>query len=123
MRKKILISVLLGSCFMIPFAFCQQNDAKAIEFLEPHLQTMFKVLNTKPDTISVTCMDSLKKLHNFKNKLSTETNISDVQNEINTTILRTLYTNSIQFCDTDVQDICSHRVEPSTRQVCKELSP
>lgn len=122
MKKILFTSLLLGSCFIISSAFCQQNDAKAIEFLEPHLQTMFQVLNMKPDTISTTCMDSLKKLRSFKEKLAKETNSSDVQSEINATILRTLYANSIQFCDTDVQDICSHRVEPPIRKVCKELS-
>lgn len=122
MRRILSVSLLLSFYFTIAPAFCQQNDAKAIEFLEPHLQTMFKVLSTKPDTISATCMDSLKKLHSFKDKISKDTNISDVQNEVNTAILRSFYTNSIQFCDTDVQNICSHRVEVSVRKVCKELS-
>lgn len=122
MKKILFISLLLGSCFTINSAFCQQNDAKAVEFLDPHLQTMFKVLNSKPDTISATCMDSLKKLHSFKEKISKKTTVSDVQNEVNAAILRSFYTNSIQFCDTDVENICSHRVEPSIRKICKELS-
>ncbi|CAI3923888.1 MULTISPECIES: hypothetical protein [Commensalibacter] len=119
MKKAICLSIFLSSSIIVCSAFAQSNDEKAISFLDKHLQTMFKVLNSKPETISPTCMDSLKKLHNLKEQL---TKAPNTQRDINLAILRALYSNSIQFCETDVQAICSKRAEPSVRIICKEIS-
>lgn len=119
MKKAIYLSLSLISSTITYSAFAQSNDEKAISFLDNHLQTMFKVLNSKPQTISPTCMDSLKKLHNLKEQLTKDAN---TQRDINLAILRALYSNAIQFCETDVQAICSKRTEPSVRVICKEIS-
>lgn len=121
MKKVIVLGIIIGLCLISNVAFCQSNDGKAINILDTHLQIMFKVLNTKPQTISSTCMDSLKKLHGFKENFTKNGNNSDTQKDVDFTILRALYSNSIQFCETDVQAICSKRVEPSIRKICKEI--
>lgn len=121
MKKTIWLGIIIGSCLIPNVVFCQSNDGKAINILDTHLQIMFKILNTKPQEISSTCMDSLKNLHSFKENFKKKGNNSDTQNTTDLIILRTLYSNSIQFCETDVQTICSKRTEPSIRKICKEI--
>ncbi|CAI3940135.1 unnamed protein product [Commensalibacter communis] len=122
MRKRIWFNLFLCSFIVTSPVFAQTNDKKAVFLLDSHLQILFKVLNSKPDIISKTCMDSLKKLRALKEQIKRTPSDSDTQQDINIAMLKDLYTNSIQFCTTDVQNICSHRVEPNIRIECKNLS-
>lgn len=120
-KKIVGLSIIICSCFILNLAFCQSNDEKALDILDTHLQSMFQILNTKPQGISLTCVDSLKKLHSFKEQFIKNENNSNTQKDIDITILRALYSNSIQFCETDVQSICSKRVEQPIRKICKKI--
>ncbi|MDI2113751.1 hypothetical protein [Commensalibacter nepenthis] len=122
MQKRSWLGVFLCFFILTNTALAQSNDKKAVFLLNNHLQLMFKVLNSKPDTISKTCMDSLKKLRSLKEQIGKKQNNSDTQQDINIAMLKDLYANSIEFCTTDVQNICSHRAEPAIRRECKNLS-
>ncbi|MDI2090274.1 hypothetical protein [Commensalibacter oyaizuii] len=120
MIKAISLGILLV-LGMSDIAFAQSNDESAVQFSTERLQTMFQILKTQSSQISPSCIESLKNLKEFKTKVANDKSNNNTRQEINVSILRSLYANSIQLCEVDVQKICSHRVASSIRKSCKEL--
>lgn len=122
MKKLFLIFLLL--IYFSPLTLhCQSNnDEKAIDFSTQHLQPIFKILRTQSDTISPSCIETLKKIHFLKNQLVNNQTLTNNDQDVNRSILRSLYNNALEFCKVDAQNICNHKTSLAIRNECKKLT-
>ncbi len=97
----------------------QSSDEKSIDYSYTQLQFIFKILKIDSRDISQSCLESLKKLHNFKNQLSNSNDIND--KDLNNAILRSLYNNAYEFCKVDALSLCNHQVPSFVRLECRKL--
>lgn len=92
----------------------QSSDEKSISFSYEQLQPIFKILRTQSTTISPSCIETLKDIHELKKQKAND-------RDVNSKILRSLYNNALEFCKVDARNICSHQVPISIRMECRKL--
>ena len=98
----------------------QSSDEKSISFSYEQLQPIFKILRTQSTTISPSCIETLKDIHELKKQKADDK--FDNDRDVNSKILRALYNNALEFCKVDARNICSHQVPISIRMECRKLS-
>lgn len=117
--KYLTLSIFfIGILFPISL-YSQSNNIKAIEFSIHHLQPVFAILRTQPELASPPCMESLKKIHFLKDEM--KNNATHNSQDINESILRSLYNDALEFCEVDAKNICIHTNSLSIQTQCKTI--
>lgn len=103
------------------------NDSDAIDYSDSRLKKITKILRTHQQEASPSCIESLKKLYKAKEayklfKANPAATSANIQQDINNSILRALYTNAVELCEVDAKEVCLHQTPKSIKKECMELT-